>query len=46
MTLIAHLHESVLRKGDYALIAFFALFFVVVIFLYIAYGIREFGGPL
>ena len=41
-----YLHESVLHKLDYALMLFFALFFVVVIFLYAAYGIGKFGGPI
>lgn len=41
-----YLHESVLRAADYALIVFFALFLIVVIFLYFAYDIGKFGGPL
>lgn len=41
-----YLHESVLHKLDYALMLFFTLFFVVVIFLYAAYGIGKFGGPI
>jgi energy-coupling factor transport system permease protein len=41
-----YLHESVLRKADYALIISFALFLIVAIFLYAAYDIGKFGGPL
>jgi energy-coupling factor transport system permease protein len=41
-----YLHESILRPADYALIAFFALFLVLAIFLYAAYDIGKFGGPI
>ncbi len=41
-----YLHESILRPADYALIIFFALFFIVAFYLLIAYGIGTFGGPI
>ena len=41
-----YLHESILRPADYALIIFFALFFIVAFYLLIAYGIGTFGGPV
>ncbi len=41
-----YLHELILRPADYALMIFFAAFFVLSVFLLIAYGIGTFGGPL
>lgn len=41
-----YLHESILKPADYALFAFFALFFVVAIYLMIAYKVGTFGGPI
>ena len=41
-----YLHESVLRPADYALMIFFALFFIVAIYLMIAFKIGTFGGPI
>jgi len=41
-----YLHESILRPPDYALMIFFALFFIAAVFLLIAYGIGTFGGPI
>ncbi len=41
-----YLHESILRPPDYALIIFFALFFIAAFYLLIAYGIGTFGGPI
>jgi energy-coupling factor transport system permease protein len=41
-----YLHESILRPPDYALIAFFIIFFIVSIFLMIVYKIGTYGGPI
>jgi energy-coupling factor transport system permease protein len=41
-----YLHESKLGLADYALMAFFAVFFIVAVYLMIAYKIGTFGGPI
>lgn len=41
-----YLHESKLGPGDYALFAFFALFFVAAIVVYFVWGVGRFGGPV
>ena len=41
-----YLHESILKPPDYALIAFFTLFFIVAVLLMITNGIGKFGGPI
>ncbi len=41
-----YLHESILRPPDYALMVFFALFFITAMVLLIGYGIGTFGGPI
>jgi energy-coupling factor transport system permease protein len=41
-----YLHESVLKSADYALMAFFILFFILAVYLIVAYGIGTFGGPV
>lgn len=41
-----YLHESILKKADYALMIFFSIFFVLSIVLMIAFGIGTFGGPI
>jgi energy-coupling factor transport system permease protein len=40
------LHESILKPPDYALMVFFAVLWIVSIYLHIAYGIGTFGGPI
>jgi energy-coupling factor transport system permease protein len=39
-----YLHESILKFADYALMAFFTLFFFLSIYLMVVYGIGTFGG--
>ncbi len=41
-----YLHESILKPADYAIMVFFAIFFIVAVYLMIAYGIGTFGGPI
>lgn len=41
-----YLHESKLGFGDYALFAFFILFFLAAVVAYFAWGIGRFGGPV
>jgi len=41
-----YLHESVLGWQDYALMAFFGVFFIAAFVLLFAYGIGTFGGPV
>jgi energy-coupling factor transport system permease protein len=41
-----YLHESILGKADYLLMAFFTLFLVASILLYFGFNIGKFGGPL
>ncbi len=41
-----YLHESVLGPADYALIAFFALFFIAAVVLFFWFKVGTFGGPL
>lgn len=41
-----YLHESVLKPPDYALIAFFTIFFILAVVLMVVYGIGTFGGPI
>lgn len=41
-----YLHESVLGWQDYALMAFFGVFFIAAFVLLFGYGIGTFGGPV
>jgi len=41
-----YLHESELKKADYAVIVFFSLFLVVAAVAYVGWGVGRFGGPI
>jgi energy-coupling factor transport system permease protein len=41
-----YLHESVLKTADYVLMVFFILFFILAVYLIVAFGIGAFGGPV
>lgn len=41
-----YLHESILKPADYALIAFFTVFLILTIVLWLTLRIGRFGGPI